>query len=229
MLELQVEQAVQQWYRHAAGESSRNRRKSGRRPFFHPVTLSIDGDSEAQRVAFTRDISPTGIGLLHRMPVSVQRQVVLTLPMHGGHQVQVRAEIVWCVPCGEGWYLSGARSLGLAAGQTLALLVEATLKGLRRYLDQSYPFFRAVTIQFDGRRVRSLHAFSRDISLLRIGLIHPRKLDSQGVRLSIPDLDGQTVIVPAQISACRPLGDGLFLSVGQYTGLDLMELEQYNP
>ena len=50
----------------------------------------------------------TGIGLLHCIAVE-PGEVVLKIPSKTCGDVRIRGEIVWCRPCGEGWYLSGAR------------------------------------------------------------------------------------------------------------------------
>jgi len=88
----------------AAGE----RRAESREPFFSPVTVTLEG--QQQFSCFSRDISPSGIGLLHYMAVE-PGEVVLTIPSKSCRHVRIRAKIVWCRPCGEGWYLSGARFL----------------------------------------------------------------------------------------------------------------------
>jgi hypothetical protein len=38
-------------------------------------------------------------------------EVMLTIPSKSCGQARIRACIMWCRPCGEGWYLSGARFL----------------------------------------------------------------------------------------------------------------------
>ena len=36
-------------------------------------------------------------------------EIVLRIPSESFGDVRIRSEVVWCRPCGEGWYLSGAR------------------------------------------------------------------------------------------------------------------------
>jgi hypothetical protein len=89
----------------AYDEGKRDRRAEIRYPFFRAVGLQVDG----QRVsAFSREISPSGIGLLHNMELP-PTEVEVTVPSRRGHSVRMRVRIVWCRPCGEGWYISGGR------------------------------------------------------------------------------------------------------------------------
>jgi hypothetical protein len=90
----------------AAGE----RRADSREPFFSPVTLTFPAEGQRQFSCFSRDISPSGIGLLHYMPVK-PAAVVVTMPSKSRGNVRIRSQIMWCRPCGEGWYVSGARFL----------------------------------------------------------------------------------------------------------------------
>jgi hypothetical protein len=47
------------------------------------------------------------------MPV-IPGEFTLTISSPTGAAVNVRTEIIWCRPCGEGWYLSGGRFLEMA-------------------------------------------------------------------------------------------------------------------
>lgn len=84
------------------------RRAEKREPFFHPVNLVLAKDPQRQFSCFSRDISTNSIGLLHCMPLELG-EVVLKIRSDLCGEVHIRSEIVWCSPCGEGWYLSGAR------------------------------------------------------------------------------------------------------------------------
>ncbi|MCA9149456.1 MAG: PilZ domain-containing protein [Planctomycetales bacterium] len=83
------------------------RRRNGRYPYFQPVMIQMK-DSPELYSAFTRDVSLTGIGLLHWMPIQPQMISVMGKLMDGTN-VRVAVKIAWCVPCGEGWYISGGR------------------------------------------------------------------------------------------------------------------------
>lgn len=85
------------------------RRAERRHPFFRPVQVIVgEGGGVRNYSCFSRDISPSGIGLLHNMPLRCG-EVILTLPRESGEQFRVQATLRWCRPCGEGWYLSGAQ------------------------------------------------------------------------------------------------------------------------
>ncbi|MFC1758039.1 hypothetical protein ACFL2H_04630 [Planctomycetota bacterium] len=88
-----------------AREADSERREQGRVPFFQPAIITPDGDEDG-KTAFTRDIAHDGIGLLHAYPVEPQ---LLNVDLHvaDGGQVQLAVDILWCVPCGDGWYISG--------------------------------------------------------------------------------------------------------------------------
>ena len=93
---------------HEAREGAIERRAEKRESFFSPVRFSFTADSRREFTCFSRDISATGMGLLHCMSLA-PCEIVLTIPSKSFGDVRIRSEIVWCQPCGEGWYLSGAR------------------------------------------------------------------------------------------------------------------------
>jgi len=88
------------------------RRCKVRYPFFRAVTFVADADGRNYS-AFTRDISRSGIGLLHNMRLHMGA-ATLTIPSEQSGPTRARIDIVWCRPCGEGWYVSGAEFIGLA-------------------------------------------------------------------------------------------------------------------
>ena len=96
-----------------AREGANENRAKKREPFFHPITL-VMGEDDRHGHCFSRDISATGIGLLHYMAIE-PGEVVLTIPSNSLGNARIRSEIVWCRPCGEGWYLSGARFVEVTA------------------------------------------------------------------------------------------------------------------
>jgi hypothetical protein len=90
------------------------RRAEKRVPFFQPVTLTVAGNERRQCSCFAKDISPTGIGLLHFVAIE-PGEVVLTIHSKSFGDVRIRAEVVWSRPCGEGGYMSGARFFNVIA------------------------------------------------------------------------------------------------------------------
>ena len=92
-------------------DGSKDRRAEPRYPFFRRITLQVPGGTPA--VAFSREISASGIGLLHNVQLT-PGEVELTIPSRRGFTVRVRTKILWCQPCGEGWYISGGQFVGTA-------------------------------------------------------------------------------------------------------------------
>jgi hypothetical protein len=89
------------------------RRAEPRHPFFATVALTTVENSSKSLSLFSREISSSGIGLLHSM--SFDKDVIgkLTIESNGRRVAQL-AQMVWCRPAGEGWYLSGWRFIALA-------------------------------------------------------------------------------------------------------------------
>ena len=83
-----------------------DRRAEARYPFFHPVTIMPSDDPQKSFSAFSREISLSGIGLLHNMPIE-RGDVTLAVRRSDDLYATLRVSIVWCQSCGEGWYLSG--------------------------------------------------------------------------------------------------------------------------
>lgn len=89
-------------------EEKREEGMGVRYPFFQTVSIATD-DGECQ-VAFCRDISNDGIGLMHRMPI-VPGEVTVTFTSRSGSCTIVSVRIVWCRTSGEGWFISGGYAL----------------------------------------------------------------------------------------------------------------------
>ncbi|HEY4307857.1 MAG TPA: PilZ domain-containing protein [Pirellulales bacterium] len=94
----------------ARANDQRDDRWGIRYPFFRAV--SIVGTHGEQYGAFSRDISASGIGLLHttEIPTGV---VDIRISSARGCVMNVPTRIFWCQSCGEGWYISGGRFLGV--------------------------------------------------------------------------------------------------------------------
>jgi hypothetical protein len=89
-----------------------DRRGEVRYAFFRPVLIEMDDGHKYS--AFTREISETGIGLVHNMDLS-EGEVEIGIRSDCGYSIRVRTEIVWCQSCGEGWFISGGRFAGIAS------------------------------------------------------------------------------------------------------------------
>ena len=64
--------------------------------------------------AFVRDISVTGIGLLHDVELPAD-QIEIHIATGRGYSVKIRTQITSCQPCGEGWYVSGGPFVSIPA------------------------------------------------------------------------------------------------------------------
>lgn len=95
------------------GASVLERRDADRAPCFRPVLIGLPGDGPPRFSAFTRDISPQSIGLLHVMPLA-RGEIVVRFPRPGAAPTDLQVRLEWCQDCGEGWYMSGGRLLSVA-------------------------------------------------------------------------------------------------------------------
>jgi hypothetical protein len=104
--------AIHELVQEAHQDDQHERRTTVRFPFFRQVTLKLPGGIRA--TAFSREISAEGIGMLHdvELPPGV---VELTIPSKRGPAIRVRTRILWCHPCGHGWYTSGGQFVGIAS------------------------------------------------------------------------------------------------------------------
>lgn len=95
---------VERLIEHAQDEAQKDNRVGPRFPLFQPVTLRRGVQCLS---AFSRDISETGLGLLHDMPIG--GEYVIAICDGFGCEYELAGEVLWCHPCGQGWYISGVR------------------------------------------------------------------------------------------------------------------------
>jgi hypothetical protein len=93
----------------ADNDDKKDLRAEVRFPFFRSLSIRVDGGSYS---AFSRDISDSGIGLLHNFELK-PGEVEISIPSKNGWTVRVRTQIIWSSMCGEGWYVSGGHFIGL--------------------------------------------------------------------------------------------------------------------
>jgi hypothetical protein len=103
--------AIHELILEAHQDNLRDRRSAARYPFFRRVAIRSEG---SPIVAFSREISTVGIGLLHNTELP-PGEIEIAIPSKRGHSVRVRTRIVWCQPCGDGWYISGGQFVGVAS------------------------------------------------------------------------------------------------------------------
>jgi hypothetical protein len=84
-----------------------DRRSTNRRPFVRPVQIRSLRQEPLENEAFSRDISPEGIGIICRSIWQPFQRA--TLQVHGlkGKDVVFNAEVRWCEPFGKGWFIVG--------------------------------------------------------------------------------------------------------------------------
>ena len=90
------------------------RRAYGREPYLHPAVLQLE-DTGERHSAFIRDVSSGGVGLLHFVSATPQRAQLMTRRMND-EIISVGVDIAWCVPCGEGCFMSGGTFVKLEDG-----------------------------------------------------------------------------------------------------------------
>lgn len=104
--------AIYQLIVEAQSKENKDRRRDVRYAFFRPVSIDVDGGQRYS--AFSREISSSGIGLIHNVELS-NGEVEITVSSESGYSIRVRCKIMWCQPCGEGWFISGGKFVGIAA------------------------------------------------------------------------------------------------------------------
>jgi hypothetical protein len=90
-----------------ANPAGRERRTQPRATFFRPVIVVRNEEGQRREIScFSRDISAGGIGLLHNTPLELGPAEVRVPRKHGGY-IELPCAIVWCHPCGDGWFVAG--------------------------------------------------------------------------------------------------------------------------
>ena len=104
-----IQEIIESLRKAESDEVLRERRSAGRRPFVRPVIITLGRDAKTEIRTTSKDLSQTGIGLIHDIELQVGRTGVLTIHRLHDDPVKIRAEVRWCQPfCGE-WFASGWR------------------------------------------------------------------------------------------------------------------------
>lgn len=104
--------AIYQLIVEAQSLENKDRRRDVRYAFFRPVSVEVEDGHRYS--AFSREISASGIGLIHNIELPMG-EVEINVSSEAGYSIRVRTQIVWCQPCGEGWFISGGRFVGIAS------------------------------------------------------------------------------------------------------------------
>lgn len=92
----------------AAAQGNTDRRVDPRHAFFTTVSLRAAADTTKLISAFSREISRSGIGLLHAAQIYPREFYEVDIRIVD-IQVRRNAQVIWCRPVGGEWYLSGCR------------------------------------------------------------------------------------------------------------------------
>jgi len=219
-----MHQTVDVLLNRAIEEAYSARRKEHRYPFFRAASLEPGGSAGTSQPAFVRDISPTGIGLLHALPLDPGLFQVC-LPGRGDQPQRIPVQVTWCRPAGADWYLSGGKFERLSIRQWMSLCVDVFKAESSSRLQQRYPFFEPVTISWKAAERNTINAFARDISSDGIGLLHSENVPPGRVNLSFLKTPDQSCNVIADIRWCRPSGNCCYTSGCAFRKLFLQELQ----
>lgn len=105
----QTERTIQRLLIEPIPEPLPGRRHEARRTFCRPVSLILD-DGKMVVTGFSRDISPSGIGLMHSFALE-SGEIVVQIPSTEGEPAFFRVEVLWCKRLAADWYMSGGRIL----------------------------------------------------------------------------------------------------------------------
>ena len=105
--DVDLARVIQQLVDEAKPDEYEDRREAARVPFHRPVRIILN-DGATVLSAFSRDISPLGIGVIHdtQLPTG---EVVVEIPRLSGEPLRVPTEIHWCKAVAPGWYSSGGQ------------------------------------------------------------------------------------------------------------------------
>lgn len=107
-----VDKLLQEEYRARVGE----RRDASRKPLARPLTI-VPRDNDQLRIsAFSRDISPSGIGAIGQDEFETGCVALIYIDDPCKPSAVLLAECRWCKPYGKSWFLSGWNFLAVQQG-----------------------------------------------------------------------------------------------------------------
>ena len=106
-----IKQIIESLRKAEKAEVLRERRSAQRLPFVRPVLITLGREKQTQVKATSKDLSQTGLGLIHEVPFEVGRIGVLTIHRLHDDPLMIRAECRWCDPFCKSWFVSGWRFL----------------------------------------------------------------------------------------------------------------------
>ena len=182
---------------------SSSRRRYKRVPFFQPAKIRRETGKEV--IAFTRDISRVGIGLIHDVPLSNHNGTMYLC----NQNMEVEVSVSMSKPSTDGWYTSYGQFVGLTRFAAKKLFVATALRKLDPRSIYRHPFFGPAKLSTTAPMPENLSVFTRDISLSAVGLFHNKPLDKREVLINVPGSDES---LRAKIKSCKPCGFGWHVS-----------------
>ena len=88
------------------------RRTEPRHPLVRPVQIFVGNDPGV--LAFCKDMSKQGVGIITNLELKVGTVAVLTIHSTSGTPVHLKCEVRWSDPFGKGWFLTGWKFLSSA-------------------------------------------------------------------------------------------------------------------
>ncbi len=189
------------------------RRRQHRKPFLRPAEISLASDSAERQPAFCRDISRTGIGLLHEQALPADAEFVVYIPILG-RELELHCRNEWCACLRNGRYYSGNAYRCATTPQSIFLLSAVVSEKLNRRVHRRYPLFRSVVLEdLHGKRTE---AFCRDVSRQGIGFVHRESIVPGTVVVTMESSMGSEVMATAELERCVAIGQGWFASGGPF-------------
>ncbi len=106
-----IRQIIERLQKAEKAELIRERRNAERLTFVRPVIITTGRDRQTQIKATSKDLSQTGMGLIHDVGLEVGRIGVLTIYRLHDDPLMIRAECRWCQTFCKSWFVSGWRFL----------------------------------------------------------------------------------------------------------------------
>jgi hypothetical protein len=188
-----------------------DRRDLRRYSFFRALTFSHGGGAVP---GFCRDVSRTGIGLLHDHPLEVDTLLNIHLPT-GGTFLDLACTTNWCSQMGDDLYVSGCRFDALSTAATLSLVTAVVREEFNRRVQQRYPFFRSATLNFHGGVTQP--GYCRDISRGGLGLMLRQAVRPGRVLIRVEVANDIAEEISLDIRWCQPAAEGWYLAGGKFS------------
>lgn len=214
------DELIENWVQTARAVDLSQRRQQKRVPFFRAAQM-VD-QSGKQVAAFSRDISPDGIGLLHHCELAKGEQIAVTVYLDN-REIDLIVQTEWCHPVNRDWFLSGGSFVGLTVKQGALLLMESIRTEFNRRWRQRYPMFRAIDI---GVKDSELRGFSLDVSLAGMGILVREPIRSDTVFIRVQDENSQRFTLRARTVWCDEREHGWHVAGCEFKPLEITELPE---